>query len=158
MYSVLDVCRFIINYSNECGYSISNLKLQKLLYFIQAYFLISDNGSPCFNEEIQAWTFGPVCPSAYRVYKIYGYSNIPKIDFYYRFDRERGISKVMFDSECIDESSRKMIIDVIEEFKDTSASELVNLTHAQLPWKEAYELGKNTVISQKAIRDYFNEQ
>ena len=35
-YKVLDVCRFVINYSNERDYGISNLKLQKVLYFIQA--------------------------------------------------------------------------------------------------------------------------
>ena len=38
-YNVLDVCRHVINYSNEHDYGISNLKLQKVLYFIQAYFL-----------------------------------------------------------------------------------------------------------------------
>ena len=38
-YKVLDVCRHVINYSNEHDYGISNLKLQKVLYFIQAYFL-----------------------------------------------------------------------------------------------------------------------
>lgn len=40
MYNVLDISRYIINYSNDCNYIISNLKLQKLLYFIQVYFLI----------------------------------------------------------------------------------------------------------------------
>lgn len=39
-YNVLDVCHHTINYSNEHDYGISNLKLQKVLYFIQAYFLI----------------------------------------------------------------------------------------------------------------------
>ena len=39
MYNVLDVCRFIINHCDEKDYSLSNLKLQKILYFIQAYFL-----------------------------------------------------------------------------------------------------------------------
>ena len=36
-YDVLEVCRHVINYSNEKEYGISNLKLQKVLYFIQAY-------------------------------------------------------------------------------------------------------------------------
>ena len=40
-YRVLDVCRHVINYSNKHDYGISNLKLQKVLYFIQAYFLIT---------------------------------------------------------------------------------------------------------------------
>lgn len=64
MYNVLDVCRYVINYSNDKDYDISNLKLQKLLYFIQAYFLINKNET-CFNETIEAWDFGPVIPKAY---------------------------------------------------------------------------------------------
>lgn len=38
-YDVLEVSRHIINYSNRMRYGVSNLKLQKLLYFVQAYFL-----------------------------------------------------------------------------------------------------------------------
>ncbi len=49
MYDVLEVCRHIINYSNAKDYRISNFKLQKLLYFVQAYFLIaSRDKQPCF--------------------------------------------------------------------------------------------------------------
>lgn len=55
---VMDVARFIINYSNERDYSISNLKLQKLLYFVQAYYLTStEEHEPCFKEDIEAWDF-----------------------------------------------------------------------------------------------------
>lgn len=39
-YNVLDICRHIINYSDEKDYGVSNLKLQKLLYFVQAYFML----------------------------------------------------------------------------------------------------------------------
>ena len=63
-YNVLDISRYIINYSNVKDYGISNLKLQKILYFVQAYFLI-ETGSPCFKEKIEAWDFGPVVPKAY---------------------------------------------------------------------------------------------
>ena len=55
-YKVLDVCRHVINYSNEHDYGISNLKLQKVLYFIQAYFLTKKKDhTPCFDEKIEAW-------------------------------------------------------------------------------------------------------
>ena len=51
MNNVLDVCRYIINYSNKKDYVISNLKLQKILYFTQAFFLMNkENGEPCFTE------------------------------------------------------------------------------------------------------------
>ena len=77
-YNVLGVCRHIVNYSNKKNYNISNLKLQKLLYFVQAYFLAKKN-RPCFNEEIQAWAFGPVVPEAYQEFKQYGGCNIPEV-------------------------------------------------------------------------------
>ena len=55
-YDLLGVCRLIVNYSNEKEYNISNLKLQKLLYYIQAYFLVKKK-RPCFDEDIEAWIF-----------------------------------------------------------------------------------------------------
>ena len=88
-YNVLDVSRYVINYSNEKDYGISNLKLQKILYFIQAYFLISTpNGMPCFREKIEAWDFGPVVPEAYREYKQYGSTDIPVILSFIDFDND----------------------------------------------------------------------
>ena len=52
IYKVLDVSRHVINYSNEKEYGISNLKLQKILYFIQAFFLVSAS-EQCFEEKIE---------------------------------------------------------------------------------------------------------
>lgn len=157
MNRVLDICRYVINYCNDRGYSISNLKLQKLLYFIQAYFLISDDAQPCFKEEIQAWAFGPVVPEAYHEYKIYGYSSIPKINYYYQLNDNWKISRVVYDASVIDSKSKNMINQVIEKFKNQTTTDLVDLTHAQRPWREAYAQGKNTTISNDAIKDYFNE-
>jgi len=57
---VADYIRFIID--ENLGDNLSNLKLQKLLYYCQGYFL-AFNGEPLFKEEIAAWTCGPVVPS-----------------------------------------------------------------------------------------------
>lgn len=159
MYDVLDVCRYVINYCNDKNYDISNLKLQKLLYFIQAYFLISDEGKPCFKESIEAWTFGPVVPEAYREYKICGYSNIPRIHRCTEVSSTHGNFHVYskpYDPEVLSPKSREMIDDVIENFKQYTAPDLVNLTHLQKPWRDAYAQGKNTVISNQSIKDYFD--
>lgn len=52
IYDVLDVCRHIINYSEKEDYGVSNLKLQKLLYFVQAYFMLEKKDhAPCFHEK-----------------------------------------------------------------------------------------------------------
>lgn len=64
MYDVLDVSYFIINYSNSKNYPISNLKLQKLLYFVQTYFLIIKDES-CFTGDIVAWNIGPVVKKSF---------------------------------------------------------------------------------------------
>ena len=88
-YKVLDVCRHVINYSNEHDYGISNLKLQKVLYFIQAYFLTKKKDhTPCFDEKIEAWDFGPVVPEAYHEYKQYGSGDIPTIESFIMFDED----------------------------------------------------------------------
>ena len=68
-YDVLEVSRYII----AKGCCVSNLKLQSLLYFVQAYFLLdSDGKSGCFSEGIEAWDFGPVVPNVYYTFCTYG--------------------------------------------------------------------------------------
>ena len=69
MYDVLLMAKYIIKYCNKSNLPISNLKLQKLLYFIQAAFLV-EKGHACFPDEIEAWDFGPVVPAVYYKYKI----------------------------------------------------------------------------------------
>ena len=88
-YDVLEVCRHVINYSNEQDYGISNLKLQKVLYLIQAYFLIDKTkNASCFDDKIESWDFGPVIPCAYNEYKQYANGDIPTIESYYLFDTD----------------------------------------------------------------------
>lgn len=162
MIPVLDVARYIINYSNEKNYSISNLKLQKLLYFVQAYYLaFTSSHEPCFSDEIEAWDFGPVVPSAYHEFKSFGGGDIPPVMTYYKLDTKDNlwsIREVRFDGDCISENDKKLINDIVDKFSAYSASDLVQLTHNQAPWKKAYRSRQNAVITQEAIRGYFNEQ
>ena len=140
-YKVLDVCKYVINYSNQKDYGISNLKLQKILYFVQAYFLISEPSRCCFEEKIEAWDFGPVVPKAYREYKQFGSSDIP--------DTGDNIN-------IISDEDQKLIRTVIEKFADYSVTDLVSLTHNQSPWIDAYIPCMNREITPEAIREYFN--
>ena len=59
-YKVLDVCRHVINYSNEHDYGISNLKLQKVLYFIQAYFVTVRRGYDLFEPLFRSTNYVPI--------------------------------------------------------------------------------------------------
>ena len=157
-YNVLEVCRHIINFSNEKGYEISNLKLQKLLYFVQGCFLI-EKDAPCFNEAIQAWDFGPVVPEAYREYKIYGATNIPRITQYLSFKNDNSFEIVFkdFKDDIIVNDDKMTIDDVVDSLSKISALGLVGYTHQQAPWQEAYKKGKNTEISLDSIKECFKQ-
>ncbi len=159
MYDAIDVARYVINISHEFQYSISNLKLQKLLYFIQAVFLVESEGkSACFKDEIEAWDFGPVVPVVYREFKFFGGTNIPKIEVYRDFSR--GIWNIQtkkFNEKIIFEEDRDNIKKIVKHFGRLNASKLVDITHHQLPWVTAYK-SKNKIISKKCIYDYFKEE
>ena len=78
MYNALSVAHYIIGACSRLNFGISNLKLQKILYFVQAEFLVSTpTHTPCFSERIEAWDFGPVVPVVYHKYKVYGSGLIP---------------------------------------------------------------------------------
>ncbi|SCH46168.1 Uncharacterized phage-associated protein [uncultured Clostridium sp.] len=158
-YNVLDVCRYVINYSNKHDYGISNLKLQKVLYFIQAYFLTNKKShTPCFNEKIEAWDFGPVVPEAYHEYKQYGSGDIPTIKSYILFDNENiwNSKRVLCNDDVITNEDKNLIDKVVDKFSDYSATDLVSLTHRQSPWIDVYVPHQNNEITLDAIRKYFN--
>ena len=59
MYVALDLSKYIISKCVRDGHPISNLQLQKILYYIQVYFLKHDNIA--FPDAIEAWTCGSQC-------------------------------------------------------------------------------------------------
>lgn len=63
-YSALDVAKYIINKCTIEHDAISNLQLQKILYYIQKWFL--QNGLVAFDDDFEAWSFGPVVLSVYQ--------------------------------------------------------------------------------------------
>lgn len=86
-YEVFDIAKYIIQKSNEDGYPVSNLQLQKMLYYVQREFL-QKKRYPLFSAEFEAWRFGPVVPEVYRKYcgsaalplTLYDYSPFNEID------------------------------------------------------------------------------
>jgi uncharacterized phage-associated protein len=143
-YDVLDVCEYVIAYSDKHDYSISNLKLQKVLYFIQAEFLRIKN-EPCFFNEIEAWNFGPVVPTAYSKYLIFGYSG----DIH---PSDEDPVKV------IEDTDQALINMVIDKLADCSATDLVTITQHQTPWLDSYVPHQYNEIKPESIKAYFSEK
>ena len=73
MYSALDVAKYVVCKCTNDNCPISNLHLQKILYYLQRDYL--RNGEALFSDEIQAWRFGPVVSEVY--YNYCGYGSLP---------------------------------------------------------------------------------
>lgn len=141
IYDVLDIAEYIIKRGWELGDCINCLKLQKILYFVQAYFLIATN-YPCFDEKIEAWAFGPVIPVAYKKYIIFGNGSIPEEDIVQDFD-------------YIEENDKKLIDAAIQLLLPYSSVLLTDLIQKQSPWMDAIEKGDFAEITNESIKEYF---
>ena len=69
-YDVLDVAEYIVDHQTRKGYPFTPLKLQKMLYFLWEYYY-SQTTKHLFENRIEAWPYGPVCPDVYNRYCMY---------------------------------------------------------------------------------------
>ncbi|MEA5616541.1 type II toxin-antitoxin system antitoxin SocA domain-containing protein [Cronbergia sp. UHCC 0137] len=101
---------------------MTNMKVQKLLYYAQSLHLALFD-EPLFEDEIQAWRYGPVCPPAYRFYSQFEAEQLPIPD-------KDSFSQIADDRK-----------DVLEEvwdyFGQHHAYYLSGMTHVEFPWKKA---------------------
>jgi uncharacterized phage-associated protein len=123
IYSVNQIADFFLGrLSPEKGDSISPLKLQKLVYYAQAWhYTIFDK--PLFNEKIEAWAHGPVVRSLWDRFKSTGkdYSiNLSQIE----------IEKVAFTYD----KTYALLCDINRIYGEHSGAHLEALTHSEMPW------------------------
>lgn len=125
------------------NYSLSNLKMQKLLYFCQGIFLASNEGRRLIeDDDFLAWRYGPVSLDAYHRFKIYGQNDIPK--------EETG------NFNRINERELQVVQSVWNTFKDKSAFDLVKASHVEnSPWYNVFHNNETDVILTEDIREYF---
>lgn len=138
-YSALEIAKYVINHEHNNGREITNLRLQKLLYFVQAKILV-ETGNPCFNDKMEAWAYGPVVPIVYDEYKKFG--NLP-------------INESQKLTEVIDSDIKKYIDEILNYFAATPTFGLVQITHNQTPWIEAKQKGLHSTIEIESIKKYF---
>lgn len=141
MCNLNDVIDFFISIPGEdASDAISPMKLQKLLYYAQG-FALAILGRPLFQEDFEAWQYGPVIPSVYQRYKELGNKAIPKVDL------------ESFDRYTPDE--KKLLNEVYTVFGQYSAWALSDMTHETPPWKDAQP---NEIITKQAMKNYFLTQ
>jgi uncharacterized phage-associated protein len=142
MLTCFDVAKyFLAQIDEDAGDLISNLKLQKLLYYAQGFHLAVFD-APLFSESIEAWTHGPVVPDLYHEYKDYGARPIPPPE--------------CMDFSVYDDNTRELLDDVYSMYGQFSAWKLRNMTHDEPPWLEASVT--RSVISHESLKEYFKTQ
>ena len=114
-----DIARYFVSLvDEEAGDSISNLKVQKLLYYAQGFHLAVYD-APVFPEAIKAWAHGPVVPQVYHLYKDYGYQPIT-------------VERVNLDDYT--PAIRELLDEVWSVYGQFTASKLEGMTHNEPPW------------------------
>lgn len=137
MLSCHQVADYFLAQQDEDSGDITNLKLQKLVYYAQGFHLaIFDE--PLFNEPIKAWTHGPVVPELYQKFKQYGSDVIPFANINWT---------------NIDKETLSFLDEVYSVFNQYSGWALRNMTHEELPWQE-HEADAG-IISTESMKAYF---
>ncbi|MFQ6834485.1 DUF4065 domain-containing protein [Enterococcus faecalis] len=138
MAKAIDAANYIIEECNKKGFSINNLKLQKLLYYSEVESLTTRNTS-LFQEDIEKWKLGPVVPVVYHEFKHYGASNIYETQPVLVFDaKSNDVWDFKFEDFKIDSlttQERECIDTIIERSGDKDPFDLVEQTHQEDLWK-----------------------
>jgi uncharacterized phage-associated protein len=140
-YNAIDIAKKIICKTDvEHGDTLSNLKLQKLLYYMQGFHLAFFD-EPFFNESIEAWTYGPVVPVLFQEFKKYKKDSINPDNYH--------------DDLVLTDDEQQMFDMVYSEYNRYSAVALMNMTHTEGPWKNH---GIGDVITNEELRAFFLTQ
>lgn len=142
-YSALNIAAEVITEYHEKGLPITNLALQKILYYIQIQHL-DQYGCCAFDDDIEAWRHGPVVRSVYNTFRKYISSAIEVDDI-----------SVVRNTVQLTKEVKKTIHSIVgkaEKYSD--AWILVDKTHHTLPWKNAYIPGESVIIPKSIMKNF----
>ena len=140
MPKAVDIANFMVYLMTDSYDDVTNMKLNKLLYYAQGHYL-KKYGKPLFEEKILAWKHGPVIREVYEEYKRVEDKPIN------RYDTNR--AKVM------DSDIKAFILDIAGEYGKYTASALRNMTHKpKSPWAVTEN---NAEIKREIIKEYFDK-
>ena len=162
-YSARAVANKFIGLAKKDGITdLSPMKLQKLVYYAHGW-LLANTGKPLINEEIQAWTYGPVVPDIFNEFRSFGNSHIDTYATELRFSNGK-LSLTVPEVDKDDEDANEIIRKVWENCKNMTAIQLSNATHAKgTPWDIVAshfrdELPKNIEIPNALIEANFRKE
>jgi uncharacterized phage-associated protein len=142
-YSALEIAKWLTKWAAANEADMTNMKLQKLLYYAQGRYL-AEYGKPLFEEEIEAWSHGPVVPSVYRAFKDNGSEEIPPSED--------------FEFSSIDRDTTKFLQKIWNTYGGIATWKLRKMTHNEDPWAKRFaDAERNVVIPKDALREWFEK-
>lgn len=143
-YTAMTIAKWFIAWAEDAeDTGLSNLKLQKLLYYAQGHHLAS-RGEPLFRDQLQAWSHGPVVPTVYHAFKDAGSGPITLAD-----DDD-------FEWTDVDMETAQFLGKVWNTYGGIAAWRLRNMTHDEAPWREHFVDGeRGLVIPEESLRMHF---
>ena len=140
-YNVLDIANKLLSLADDgSGELMSNMKLQKMLYYQQGYHLALFD-EPLFEEDLEAWMYGPVVPVVYEHYKMNGSKGIQP---------DKSVIKLTNKEEAL-------FNEVYRIYGIYSAAGLMNLSHSEKPWNSV-PTGTGNVISKSTLKMFFKKK
>lgn len=126
--------QIVTDYVNSKGETISPKKLQKLIFYVEAWHLVHFN-KPLIDEDFEAWVHGPVVPELYHELKKFKFNNIKIINDELESVTER-IEKVAKNNN-LSNDQLELIYSVLNKYASLTSFELELLTHNESPWIDA---------------------
>lgn len=160
--SALSIANYFIDLAHSQGKDIKPLRLMKLVYIAHGFMLAILNRSvlnPRF-DKVEAWKYGPVIPSVYHSFKIYGNKPIMKKTtiFTSEQDDKRNVNVDIVEPILEDEGAKKICNFVYLRYKNFTDWQLVDFLHKpQSPWGLSYKEGENNEIPDLYTKVYFKK-
>jgi uncharacterized phage-associated protein len=137
--TALDIARYLLGTLDEdSGEDMTSLKLQKLLYYAQGFYLAMHDCEPLFDDPIEAWQHGPVVPAVYQVFKDNGRSPIAR--------------PAPFDPQDYAPEVREILDTVSRVYGQFAPWKLRDMTHQEPPWRDTPQ---NQAIPRESLREFF---
>lgn len=131
--------------SEELKRPISNLQLQKILYYIQGAFL-AEKGEPYFREPVLSWRYGPVVENEYRNYRTFISDEITPDSPYNPYPD--------FDEDMIYKDDKNIIQRICKVKSKRNGNQLINDTHAEAPWQKTH--GDGSEMANDELKCFFS--
>jgi uncharacterized phage-associated protein len=139
----------VLDRADSKGRPITNLDLQKIVYFLHGHFL-RHHKQPLVRGEFEAWPYGPVHRVMYDAFKVY--NDTPIEGRATAFDPVRRTTRdlpILENKEALD-----LMDDVLDFYLDMTTRSLVELTHASgTPWSKTVENSESRVNAGMKIPD-----